>query len=131
MTRFPTRAALLLAVALLAGVAACSGGGSAGGDSASATVTVQGDVPVAYVRRSTSVRMNPTNGAPFAPEQGRSHFGPTQSRESVQQAVHLSCGVEIEGDDDLSHPRTSAPAAPGGGDRQGPRSRWPPGPHPR
>ena len=49
------------ALALLAG---CNGGG---GSTAGDTVTVQGDVPIAYAKRSTAVRINPTNGAPSAP----------------------------------------------------------------
>ena len=48
-----------MAAAVLAG---CSGGGAD-----NATVTVQGDVPLAYVKRSTAFRMNPTNGSPGAP----------------------------------------------------------------
>jgi hypothetical protein len=40
------------------------GSGSSDGDS---TVTVQGDVPLAYVKRSTALSMNPTDGAPSAP----------------------------------------------------------------
>lgn len=48
-----------MAAALLAG---CSGGGAD-----NATVTVQGDVPLAYVKRSTAMTMNPTNGSPGAP----------------------------------------------------------------
>ncbi len=48
-----------LAAALLAG---CSGGSTSDG-----AVTVAGDVPLAYVKRATTMRMNPTNGAPSAP----------------------------------------------------------------
>ncbi|EWS59710.1 hypothetical protein Y694_02471 [Methylibium sp. T29-B] len=57
--------ALLLAcsAALLGlGLTACGSGGG-GSD----TVTVQGDVPIAYVKRANTIRMNPTNGAPTAP----------------------------------------------------------------
>ena len=43
-------------------LAACSGGG--GGED---TVIVNGDVPVAYVKRATSVGLNPTDGANSAP----------------------------------------------------------------
>jgi hypothetical protein len=53
-------APLMFALALLA---ACSGNGSSSGDS----VTVNGDVPIAYVKRSTSVVMNPTDGTNSAP----------------------------------------------------------------
>ena len=58
-----TRAAACLSAALaLAVLAACSGGG--GGDD---TVTVNGDVPIAYVKRATSVGLNPTDAANSAP----------------------------------------------------------------
>jgi len=54
---FPT-----LIVMALTGLAGCSGSGDSGSD----TVTVAGDVPIAYVKRSTDLMINPTNGAPFA-----------------------------------------------------------------
>jgi mono/diheme cytochrome c family protein len=44
-------------------LAACSGGSTGGED----TVTVNGDVPLAYVKRATAVGMNPTDGANSAP----------------------------------------------------------------
>jgi hypothetical protein len=44
-------------------LAGCGGGSS----SDSATVTVQGDVPLAYVKRSTAISINPTDGTPSAP----------------------------------------------------------------
>jgi len=47
-------------------LAGCNGGGSSS-ERAAAAVTVNGEVPIVYVQRSTAVRMNPTNGAPFAP----------------------------------------------------------------
>ncbi|MFT3663440.1 hypothetical protein [Piscinibacter sp.] len=46
------------AAALLAG---CSGGSTSEG-----TVTVEGNVPIVYAKRSTTLTINPTNGAPFA-----------------------------------------------------------------
>lgn len=52
----------LWTAAAAAALAGCSGGGS--NDS---TVTVQGDVPLAYVKRSTAMTMNPTNGTSGAP----------------------------------------------------------------
>jgi mono/diheme cytochrome c family protein len=52
----------LAALAATLGLAACSGGGGS-----EDTVTVNGDVPIAYVKRATSVGMNPTDGANFAP----------------------------------------------------------------
>ncbi len=54
------RGAFALAVATLVG--AVGGCGSGSGE-----VTVQGDVPIAYVKRSTEIEANPTNGAPTAP----------------------------------------------------------------
>ena len=64
MQQSPSRWVGLGAVALaLAGLAGCSGGDTG----SAATVTVAGDVPIAYVKRSAEVRMNPTNGAPTAP----------------------------------------------------------------
>jgi len=53
----------LLMAATTAGLVAC-GAGSNGTDAA--TVTVQGDVPIAYVMRANTISMNPTNGAPSA-----------------------------------------------------------------
>lgn len=54
-----------LAVASLfsLGLLGCSGGGG----SDTATVTVAGSVPIAYVKRADTVNLNPTDGAPFAP----------------------------------------------------------------
>ena len=49
--------------AAVAGLLGCSGGER----STSSAVVVAGDVPIAYVKRAASVRMNPTNGAPTAP----------------------------------------------------------------
>lgn len=60
-TRSPALACL--AVALLAGLAACSGSGGESSD----TVAVAGDVPIAYVKRANTLEMAPTNGTPSAP----------------------------------------------------------------
>ncbi|MBL8308446.1 MAG: PD40 domain-containing protein, partial [Rubrivivax sp.] len=55
------------AVALAAlTLAACSGGG-AGSGSGSDNVTVNGDVPIVYVMRSTAITINPTGGTSSAP----------------------------------------------------------------
>jgi hypothetical protein len=51
-----------LTALLTLGLVGCQGSGSD-----SATVTVSGDVPIAYVKRSTALRIAPTNGAPSAP----------------------------------------------------------------
>jgi hypothetical protein len=52
------------AVAVAAGTAALAGCGSG---SSSNTVTVAGDVPIAYVKRSTTLALNPTDGTNSAP----------------------------------------------------------------
>ncbi|MES2960408.1 MAG: hypothetical protein V4792_19630 [Pseudomonadota bacterium] len=52
----------LAAIAAASIVAGC-GSGSNGGD----TVTVNGDVPLAYAKRAVTLNMNPTDGAPTAP----------------------------------------------------------------
>lgn len=52
---------------LCAAVAAAALAGCSGGGSNESTVTVEGDVPLAYVKRSTAMRMNPTNGTSGAP----------------------------------------------------------------
>ena len=59
----PGRLAAIGLAALAAAItAACSGGGGSDG-----TVTVSGEVPIAYVKRSTAMTINPTNGSPSAP----------------------------------------------------------------
>jgi hypothetical protein len=64
---FTPRALLGCASALVAlgvlSLAACGGGSK----SDSSTVTVQGDVPIAYAKRVNTIGLNPTNGAPTAP----------------------------------------------------------------
>ena len=65
--RLPTHtlSRLFAATALATGLAACSGGGS-GGKSDTSNVIVAGDVPIVYVQRADSLRLNPTDGAAFA-----------------------------------------------------------------
>ncbi len=60
--RAPGRVSAFAVLSLLTLLAACSGGGTSSED----TVTVNGDVPLAYVKRATSVGLNPTDGANFA-----------------------------------------------------------------
>jgi hypothetical protein len=50
---------------MLAGTLAGCGSGASSGDST--TVTVAGDVPIAYAQRSNTMMINPTNGGPSAP----------------------------------------------------------------
>jgi hypothetical protein len=60
-----SRVGVMTCVAAAASIwlAGCGGGKS----SDSTTVTVQGDVPLAYAKRSTSISINPTDGTPSAP----------------------------------------------------------------
>jgi hypothetical protein len=55
----------LWASTLLLGALAGCGSGSSGGDST--TLTVAGDVPIAYARRANTMMLAPTNGTPSAP----------------------------------------------------------------
>lgn len=50
------------ALAFGMGLAGCGSGSDSAG-----TVTVEGDVPIAYVKRSVALSMNPTDGVPSAP----------------------------------------------------------------
>ena len=50
---------------LLAGTLAGCGSGTSASDST--TVTVAGDVPIAYAQRVNTMMINPTNGGPSAP----------------------------------------------------------------
>jgi len=50
---------------MLAGTLAGCGSGTSAGDST--TVTVAGDVPIAYAQRANTMMINPTNGGPSAP----------------------------------------------------------------
>jgi hypothetical protein len=59
----PARGVLAAALAVAAALSACGSGTS----SEENTLTVQGDVPIAYVKRANTIGMNPTNGAPSAP----------------------------------------------------------------
>jgi hypothetical protein len=99
LPRLPARAALLAgALATLLLAAGC--GLSTSGDN---TVTVEGDVPIAYTKRATSVGMNPTNGAPTAPG------GDLMVREksSVSAPEHnLTAGI-TQGRGDVSDPEVS------------------------
>ena len=85
------------ALALLAG---CNGGG---GSTAGDTVTVQGDVPIAYAKRSTAVRINPTNGAPSAP--GGDLMVRATSSPSAQE-TNLTAGY-TQGRGDVVRPEVS------------------------
>ena len=51
----------------LAAVAAAVLVGCSGGSTSDGAVTVEGNVPIVYAKRSTAMTINPTNGSPFAP----------------------------------------------------------------
>jgi Tol biopolymer transport system component len=63
MKNFQRSIPILLVGAAIAVLAGCSGSGK----SSDSTFAVEGNVPIAYAKRSTTLRINPTNGAPFAP----------------------------------------------------------------
>jgi hypothetical protein len=88
-----------VAAASLLVLSAC-GGGSAGN---SDTVTVQGDVPIAYVMRVNTIGMNPTNGAPSAPG------GDLMIREKSSPSApeHNITSVFTQGQGDASDPEVS------------------------
>ena len=62
MRQLLTPVACASALGALVALGACSGGGT----SDSNTLTVAGDVPIAYAQRVNTIGLNPTNGAPTA-----------------------------------------------------------------
>ena len=93
--RTATWAIALVALAL----AACNGSGTGSSD----TVTVNGDVPLAYVKRATSVGMNPTDGTNSAPG------GDLMLREksSASAVEHNLTARFTQGQGDASDPEVS------------------------
>ncbi len=65
MKKVLTRVCALACMSAAAGVLLVGCGSGSSGDSGS-TVTVAGDVPLAYAKRSTALSMNPTDGTNFA-----------------------------------------------------------------
>ncbi len=86
-----------LAAALV--VAGC-GSGSNGTDN---TVTVNGDVPLAYAKRAVTLRMNPTNGAPSAP--GGDLIIREKSSASARE-INVTAAI-TQGNGDVSDPEVS------------------------
>jgi Hydrazine synthase alpha subunit middle domain len=101
MNRQMTWGALSLSAAVLVlGLAACGKG--------SDSVVVEGDVPVAYVKRANSIRMNPTNGAPFAAGGDlllREKSSPSAAEHNVTAAFTRSAAGVPNGD--VSDPEVS------------------------
>ncbi len=77
----------------------CSGGST----SASSTVVVQGDVPIAYAMRVNTIGANPTNGAPTAP--GGDLF--IREKSSASAIEHNITAQFTQGKGDASGPETS------------------------
>jgi hypothetical protein len=99
--RGPRRNALLACVtgALAAAIAGC-GSGSASDET---TVTVEGDVPLAYVKRSTAIDMNPTDGTPF--EAGGDLM--IREKSSASAPEHNITAAITQGVGDASDPEVS------------------------
>ncbi|MGZ8981791.1 MAG: HzsA-related protein, partial [Burkholderiaceae bacterium] len=87
-----------LALAAVVGLAGCGSD-----NNSSSTLTVAGDVPIAYAKRATTLRVNPTNGAPFAPG------GDLMVREkSSPSAREFNVTASItQGNGDVSDPEVS------------------------
>jgi Hydrazine synthase alpha subunit middle domain len=96
MNKLLLPAAGAAAAALLA---ACSGGST----SDSNTVTVQGDVPIAYAMRVNTIGANPTNGAPTAP--GGDLI--IREKSSASAVEHNITAPFTQGKGDASGPETS------------------------
>ena len=88
----------LACAALMLALAGC---GSGSNDAA--TVTVAGDVPLAYVKRATSIGMNPTDGTSSAPG------GDLMIREksSASATEHNITAQFTQGKGDASDPEVS------------------------
>lgn len=87
------------ATAAAAALVACGGGSRSSTD----TVTVEGDVPIAYVMRSSQVRMAPTNGAPTAPGGDlmvRERSSPSAREHNITRRI-------TQGQGDVSDPEVS------------------------
>jgi hypothetical protein len=80
-------------------LAGCSGGST----SSSSTVTVAGDVPIAYAMRVDTIGANPTNGAPTAP--GGDIF--VREKSSPSAVEHNITAQFTQGKGDASGPETS------------------------
>ncbi len=96
------RHALASAAVCVSLLLAGCGSGSSSTDSDD-TVTVHGDVPIAYVKRSASITLNPTDGTPFVAG------GDLMIREkaSPSAAEHNITGRITQGNGDASDPEVS------------------------
>jgi len=80
---------------------ACSG--SDGGKDSKDTVTVQGEVPIAYAKRSTATGMNPTDGTPF----GAGGDLMLRERSSASAREHNLTASITQGNGDVADPEVS------------------------
>jgi hypothetical protein len=96
-TRWSALACAATVVAL--GLTGCGSGSS----SDSNTVTVNGDVPVAYVKRANSITINPTNGAPF----GAGGDLMLREKSSASATEHNLTAQFTQGKGDASDPEVS------------------------
>ncbi|EHR70614.1 hypothetical protein BurJ1DRAFT_1750 [Burkholderiales bacterium JOSHI_001] len=91
-------------VALTAALLGACGGAKEGSTATTASIlTVNGDVPVAFVQRSTALNINPTGGAPTAP--GGDLMVADRSSASAQ--VHNLTAAFTKGAGDASDPEVS------------------------
>lgn len=100
-SRRPLHALAALSLAVL--LAACGSGGGSSGDSDADSVTVEGDVPIAYVKRSNTLSLNPTDGANFAP--GGDLMVRAKSSPSATE-YNLTASI-TQGEGDVSDPEVS------------------------
>ncbi len=93
------RHASLAAIAAVLALAGCGNGT----ESTSSSLIVAGDAPLAYVKRSNAMRINPTDGAPFAPG------GDLMVRESSSASAneHNLTAKFTQGQGDASDPEVS------------------------
>ncbi len=96
-------ARLALAATTAALLAAALAGCGKSAPSSGNTVTVQGDVPIAYVMRSNAISMNPTNGAPTLP--GGDLF--IREKASPSAPEHNVTAQITQGQGDVSDPEVS------------------------
>ena len=77
--------------------------GCGSGSSSDNTVTVNGDVPIAYAKRANTIMMNPTDGAPSAP--GGDLIIREKSSASARE-INVTAGI-TQGVGDVSDPEVS------------------------
>jgi hypothetical protein len=98
-TTIKTTTGRVALLATLAALAVGCGSGSSGGDS----VTVNGDVAIAYAKRANTVGLNPTDGAPSAP--GGDLIIREKSSPSAKE-INVTASI-TQGKGDVSDPEVS------------------------